>query len=236
MSVRQQSGCVVFRYNRNFEYQILLVKSSDGKDWVYPKGGVEKHLSSKASAAKEVYEEAGVAGQILSTLGAYTYTKQGKKQNVLMYAMHYSNDTPDWPEKELRKRKWFSLKDARKKVPKILKPFLDELGQTNLMALSSTSELQQVAQMLRDLPLITDHFGEVDLDDEDTVTVELKSGDDTLAMRIEDWAQHPQVRKLTIHYDYVHNGQDAGHFKHSSLSQVVGHVSRIIGRFLSGDL
>lgn len=236
MSVRQQSGCVVFRYNRNFEYEVLLVKSSDGKDWVYPKGGVEKHLSSKASAAKEVYEEAGVTGQILTMLGGYKYRKQGRDQNVVMYAMHYSQDTADWPEKGLRKRKWFSLKDARKKVPKILKPFLDELAQANMMALSSTSHLQQVAQMLRELPLITEHFGEVDLDDEDTVTVDMKSGDDTLAMRIEDWGQHPQIQKLTIHYDYVHNGQDAGHFKHSSLGQVVGHVSRIIGRFLSGDL
>lgn len=236
MSVRQQSGCVVFRYNRNFEYEILLVKSSDGKDWVYPKGGVEKNLSSRDSAAKEVYEEAGVAGQILSTLGSYTYTKQGKKQSVLMYGMLYKNDTPDWPEKGLRKRKWFSLKDARKKVPKMLKPFLDELVQSKMLAMSSTSALQQVAQMLRDLPLVTDHFGEVEVDDGDTVTLEMKSGDDTLAMRIEDWGQHPQARKLTIHYDYVHNGQEAGHFKHSSLGQVVGHTSRIIGRFLSGDL
>lgn len=236
MSVRQQSGCVVFRYNRNFEYEILLVKSSDGKDWVYPKGGVEKHLSSKASAAKEVYEEAGVAGQILSMLGSYTYTKQDRKQNVLMYAMHYSNDTPDWPEKALRKRKWFSLKDARKKVPKLLKPFLDELAQANMMALSSTTPLEQVAQMLREMPLITDHFGEVDAEDPDTVTVELNSGDDTLTMRIEDWGQHPQIHKLNIHYDYTRNGQEAAHFKISSLGSVVGHVSRIIGRFLSGDL
>lgn len=236
MSVRQQSGCVVFRYNRNFEYEILLVKSSDGKDWVYPKGGVEKHLSSKASAAKEVYEEAGVAGQILSMLGSYTYTKQDRKQNVLMYAMHYSNDTPDWPEKALRKRKWFSLKEARKKVPKLLKPFLDELAQANMMALSSTTPLEQVAQMLREMPLITDHFGEVDAEDPYTVTVELNSGDDTLTMRIEDWGQHPQIHKLNIHYDYTRNGQEAAHFKISSLGSVVGHVSRIIGRFLSGDL
>lgn len=236
MSVRQQSGCVVFRYNRNFEYEILLVKSSDGKDWVYPKGGVEKKLSSKDSAAKEVYEEAGVSGQILSTLGSYKYTKQGQKQNVVMYAMHYKQDTPDWPEKDLRKRKWFSLKDARKKVPKLLKPFLDELAQANMMALSSTSALQQVAQMLREMPLVEEHFGEVEVDDEDTVTLDMKSGDNTLAMRIEDWGQHPQIKKLTIHYDYVRDGQEAGHFRHSSMGQVVGHVSRIIGRFLSGDL
>jgi len=236
MSERKQSGCVVFRYNRNFEYEILLVKSSDGKDWVYPKGGVEKNLSSRESAAKEVYEEAGVAGQILSTLGTYKYRKQGRDQSVVMYGMLYKNDTPDWPEKGLRKRKWFPLKDARKKVPKILKPFLDELVQSKMLALSATSAMQQVAQMLRDTPLIAEHFGEVEVDDEDTVTLEMKKGDDTLAMRIEDWCQHPQIQKLTIHYDYVRGGQEAGHFRHSSLGQVVGHVSRIIGRFLSGDL
>lgn len=236
MSIRQQSGCVVFRYNRNFEYEILLVKSSDGKDWVYPKGGVEKKLTPRSSAEKEVYEEAGVSGNILSTLGTYKYSKQGQKQNVVMYGMLYRNDTPDWPEKGLRKRKWFPLKEARKKVPKILKPFLDELVQSKMLALSSSTALQQVAQMLRELPLVTDHFGEVEVDDEDTVTLDMKSGEDTLAMRIEDWGQHPQIQKLTIHYDYVRSGQEAGHFRHSSLGQVVGHVSRIIGRFLSGDL
>lgn len=236
MSTRQQSGCVVFRYNRNFEYEILLVKSSDGKEWVYPKGGVEKGMSSKDSAAKEVYEEAGVSGQILSTLGAYSYSKQGRKQNVLMYAMHYKQNTPDWPEEGLRKRKWFALKDARKKVPTLLKPFLDELAQANMLALSSTTPLQQVAQMLRDLPLVVDHFGEVEVDDEDTVTLDMKSGDDTLAMRIEDWGQAPNVQKLTVHYDYVRDGTEAAHSKRSNMGQVVGHVSRIIGRFLSGDL
>lgn len=236
MSVRQQSGCVVFRYDRNFRYEVLLVKSSDGKDWVFPKGGVEKHLSSRDSAAKEVYEEAGVAGSILNTLGSYKYRKQGRDQNVVMYAMHYSNDTADWPEKKLRKRKWFSLEDAKKKVPKILKPFLSELDATKMLSLSTGSHLQQAAQMLRELPVITDAFGEVEVDDEDTVTVVLKSGDDTMTMRIEDWGQHPQIDKLTIHYDYTRAGTEAAHFKHSSLGQIVGDVSRIIGRFLSGDL
>ncbi|MNQ41873.1 NUDIX domain protein [compost metagenome] len=236
MGVRQQSGCVVYRYNRNFDYDVLLVKSSDGKNWVYPKGGVEKHLSSRDSAAKEVYEEAGVAGTILSTLGTYRYRKQGKDQKVVMYAMHYTHDTEDWPEEHLRKRKWFSLRDALKKVPKMLRPFLEELTPSRLMALSSASHLQQVAQMLRDTPVIIDNAGEVEVDDEDTVTVELKSGNDTLVMRIEDWGQHPQIDKLTIHYEYVRDGTEAAHFKHSSLGQVVGHVSRIVGRFLSGDL
>jgi 8-oxo-dGTP pyrophosphatase MutT (NUDIX family) len=236
MSTRQQSGCVVFRYDRNFRYEVLLVKSSDGKDWVFPKGGVEKHLSSRDSAAKEVYEEAGVAGNILNVLGSYRYRKQGRDQNVVMYAMHYTNDTPDWPEKKLRKRKWFPLKDAKKKVPSTLKPLLSELSDAKMLALSANSHLQQAAQMLRELPVITDNFGEIEVGDEDTVTVVMKSGNDTMTMRIEDWGQHPQIDKLTIHYDYTRAGTEAAHFKHSNLGQIVGHVSRIIGRFLSGDL
>ncbi|AGS82152.1 nudix hydrolase [Pseudomonas phage PaBG] len=236
MAVRKQSGCVVFRYDRNFDYEILLVKSSDGKDWVFPKGGVEKHLTPKQSAAKEVYEEAGVAGRILSTLGKYEYQKQGKDQKVTMYAMMYERDTDDWPEKHLRKRKWFKIKDAKKKLPKLLKPFLDELKQANMLALSSSNVMDQVGQHLRELPVLVDHAGEVEVSPDESVQVVLANGEDRLTMRIEDWGQHPLSQKMTIHYDYEHEGREGKHFKHTSLQGVAGDVARIAGRFLSGHL
>lgn len=236
MSVRKQSGCVVFRYDRNFQYQILLVKSSDGKDWVFPKGGVEKNLTSRQSAAKEVWEEAGVEGNILSTLGTYKYRKQGRDQSVVMYGMQYTQDSATWPEEHLRKRKWFSFKDAQKKVPKILKPFLDLLASSKMLALSGTSVAAHLAAKLRELQVLIDNSAEVNDDDEDTVSITMKQGDATLVMRIEDWDQHPQIHKLTVHYDYVHNGHEVGRFKNTSLDAVVGVVSRIAGRFVSGDM
>lgn len=238
MGVRKQSGCVVFKYDMNFNYLVLLVKSSDGKDWVFPKGGVEKHLSSQDSALKETYEEAGVTGRILNTLGTYRYRKQGQDQKVVMYSCLYTKDTPDWPEKALRKRKWFTAREARSKLPKILKPFIDELMDTKpMLATAGAIQSSHLAELIRELPVVVDHGAEVEAPDDNTVTVVLSSSDDDrLTVRIEDWGQHPQSEKLTIHYDYEHNGNEAKHFKHTTLSSVVGDVGRVIGRFLSGAM
>ena len=236
MSVRKQSGCVVFKYDRNFNYQILLVKSSDGKDWVFPKGGVEKHLTSRESAAKEVWEEAGVDGNILSTLGIYKYRKQGRDQSVVMYGMQYTQDSATWPEAHLRKRKWFSIKEAETKVPKLLKPFLAELANSKMLALSATSVATQVADQLRELQVLIDSGAEIEADDDDTVNVTVKSGNDTLTLRVEDWGQHPQIHKLTVYYSYLHGEHEASHFKNTTLDAGVGVVRRIVGRFLAGDM
>ena len=236
MAVRKQSGCVVFRYDRNFNYEILLVKSSDGKDWVFPKGGVEKDLTAKQSAEKETYEEAGVAGRILATLGKYEYRKQGKDQKVTMFSMMYTHDTEDWPERHLRKRKWFKIKEAKKKVPKILRPFLDSLKDSRMLALSTANVMDQVAHHLRELPVVIDHAGEVEKTDDNEVSVRVAHGDHHLELRIEEWGQHPLSEKLVVHYDYGHDDGDGQHFKHTSLAGVAGVVSRLIGRFVTGTL
>jgi len=234
MKVRKQSGCVVFRYNRNFDYEILLVKSSDGKEWVFPKGGVESDLTAKESAAKEVYEEAGVAGNILQTLGKYEYKKKGRDQKVTMYSMLYTHDTPDWPEKGLRKRKWFSFKEAQKKLPKILRPFLKELKNGNALALSASNTLSHLADHFRELPVLSQHPSEVTVDDADNcvyISVSLPNGD--LRLQIEEWEQHPLSQALTVHYEFSGEDENHGHFKRSSLDRVVGHVARIVGKYVS---
>lgn len=233
MNVRKQSGCVVFRYTKKFDYEILLVKSSDGKDWVFPKGGVEPDLTAKESAIKEVYEEAGVTGRIMEGMGKYQYIKKGKLQKVTMFSMLYTHDTPDWPEEGLRERKWFKLDDAAKKVPKMLKPFVLALRGSKLLALSSTDVLSQLVEQLRSLPVLASVPNEVKLNEEDEcIEMKIEAPTGELAIRIEEWNQQPMSQKMTIHYDFVGNGDLHGHFKHTSSGNVVGHTARIIGRYV----
>ena len=124
MLTRKSSGCVVFRFNEKSELEILLVTSSNGKEWVFPKGGVEIDLSARTSAAKEVYEEAGVLGSVGMKLGSYRYVKNNQLQEVTMYAMAYTHDAADWPEAHKRERKWFKAKKAMNKVSETLAPFI----------------------------------------------------------------------------------------------------------------
>lgn len=115
MRTRKVSGCVVYRVVDG-ELQFLIVKSNSGKNWVFPKGGVEPDLTSRDSAAKEVYEEAGVSGDVGRKLGSYQFWKNDRVQDVTMYAMRYTQDTIDWPEAHLRKRRWVNLEKCLSKV------------------------------------------------------------------------------------------------------------------------
>lgn len=124
MRTRKSSGCVVFRITESNKIEILLVTSSNGKEWVFPKGGVEINLTERASAAKEVYEEAGVLGDVGQKLGSYRYVKNGQMQEVTMYAMQYSKDADTWPEANKRERKWFKAEKAMEKVDQYLAPYI----------------------------------------------------------------------------------------------------------------
>lgn len=123
MLTRKSSGCVVFNVHEG-KVEILLVSSSNGKEWVFPKGGVEMELTERASAAKEVYEEAGVLGDVGRKLGDYRYIKNNQIQDVTMFAMKYTGEADDWPEEHKRERRWFKPKKAMAKVDPYLAPFI----------------------------------------------------------------------------------------------------------------
>lgn len=130
---RKSSGCVVYRINEEkARMEILLVTSNSGKNWVFPKGGVEPDLSSRESAAKEVYEEAGVIGHVGQKLGKYRYIKNDQMQKVTMYAMRYEGEAKDWPEEHMRERRWFSVDKAIGKVSEFLAPFIRDVAKMKL--------------------------------------------------------------------------------------------------------
>ncbi len=108
MMTRKASGCIVFK-NEGAGLRILLVTSSDRRNWVIPKGGVELNLSSRESALKEVQEEAGVTGNVGVKLGEFAYLKNGMINEVQVYAMEYTGEVA---ESEDRETEWFSVEEA----------------------------------------------------------------------------------------------------------------------------
>ena len=74
-------------------------------------------MSPFQSAKKEAFEEAGVRGSDSTRiLGSYTVKKKGSELKTKIYSMRVTRVYKDYPEKNLRKRKWFSVNDATKKV------------------------------------------------------------------------------------------------------------------------
>ncbi len=106
------------------ELQILLITSIRKKKWIIPKGFIEFNLSAFESAKKEAFEEAGVIGTNETIeLGSFTITKYGGRTNIVVYSMEVEKYKDDYPEKNLRKRKWYTVEEAIEtiSIPEVLK-------------------------------------------------------------------------------------------------------------------
>ncbi len=111
-----QSGVIPYR-KKNGKTEVLLVTSIRRKKWIIPKGFIEYHMSPFQSAKKEAFEEAGVRGSnYTKILGSYTVRKNGSELLTKIYSMRVTRVFKDYPEKNLRKRKWLSIYEAAKKV------------------------------------------------------------------------------------------------------------------------
>lgn len=127
LKVRKQSGCIPYR-DKNGIRQVLLVKKlKKGAWWGFTKGGQEKHLDPRENAAKECWEEAGVSGTCTKKIGTFEYEKDDMRQVVTMYAMEFLTQFDSWQEKHMRKRKWFTLPEARDKLSREHHKLLDAI-------------------------------------------------------------------------------------------------------------
>ncbi|MCS7052571.1 MAG: NUDIX hydrolase [Ignavibacterium sp.] len=107
-----QSAVLPFRLNGN-DLEILLITSIKKKKWIIPKGYVEFGLTPFESAKKEAYEEAGVIGSNeTEEIGEFIAGKNDNSKIVKVFLMKVLNQMDDYPEKNLRKRKWFKIDDA----------------------------------------------------------------------------------------------------------------------------
>ena len=100
---------------------VLLITSRETKRWVIPKGWPMEGKNDCDAAATEAFEEAGVEGHVgQKSVGTYHYVKRKKSGNldceVTVYLLDVTHLTRAWPEKHERRRKWFSAKQATKRV------------------------------------------------------------------------------------------------------------------------
>jgi 8-oxo-dGTP pyrophosphatase MutT (NUDIX family) len=98
--------------------QVLLITSRDTRRWIIPKGWPMPGLSPEASAEQEAWEEAGVEGEISPLcLGRFGYQKQLSVKTsvpcaVVVYGLKVARLADSFPEKNERRRKWFSMPEA----------------------------------------------------------------------------------------------------------------------------
>lgn len=113
------AGSVVIRsVGGRLEY--LLVASSDGENWVLPKGHIEPGELPEETAVRELKEEAGVVGDILGRLAVQRFSKPEEEVTVQYFLVRghqkeepAENRTIRW-EGEERALELLTFEDARK--------------------------------------------------------------------------------------------------------------------------
>ena len=103
---------------RKRQVQVLLITSRDAGRWIIPKGWPIAGLTMAAAAAREAWEEAGVAGRVQETsLGAFGYDKLARMEvsvhcSVAVHALRVRSLKTQFPEAGQRRRVWFAAQAA----------------------------------------------------------------------------------------------------------------------------
>ncbi|MBV8067748.1 MAG: NUDIX domain-containing protein [Candidatus Eremiobacteraeota bacterium] len=104
---------------RGSSYDALLIgRGAPPRIWTLPKGHVEARESTEQAALREVHEETGCWGEIVSRLSEISYWfyvgKNKHKKSVTFFLMRYLSGDPAGHDHEVDDARWFDLVTARK--------------------------------------------------------------------------------------------------------------------------
>ncbi|PTW46161.1 NUDIX domain-containing protein [Rhodovulum kholense] len=120
--VGSQIAALPFRRDKNGRLSVLMVTSRGTGRWVMPKGWTMDGRKPWVAAEIEALEEAGAEGYVASqSIGTYDYDKRLDDGSVLrcrveVFPMIVTKLKRDWKERRERTRRWFSPKDAARRV------------------------------------------------------------------------------------------------------------------------
>jgi 8-oxo-dGTP pyrophosphatase MutT (NUDIX family) len=115
--LRRQYAALPYRLEGD-ETEVMLVTSRETHRWILPKGWPEKTLTGPQVAAKEAMEEAGHIGEPADRpVGSYMYHKRLNNGRdvpcgVDVFPLRVERLLDDWPERQQRERRWFTLPQA----------------------------------------------------------------------------------------------------------------------------
>ena len=102
------AGAVVFR-KQGPQVLYLVVSSSDGRNWVLPKGHIDPGETPDTTALRELQEEAGVLGEIVAPLSTHQFKKDNADARVQYFLVR---ETGSGEATEQRTLRWEDEKAA----------------------------------------------------------------------------------------------------------------------------
>jgi 8-oxo-dGTP pyrophosphatase MutT (NUDIX family) len=122
VETRVQYAALPYRRNGDARTEVMLVTSRETRRWIIPKGWPHKGRTPHRSAAREAYEEAGVAGRVCrDPVGSFSYEKRLPTGGTVVckvhvFALEVRRQSREWPEKSEREVRWLSPGQAAKAV------------------------------------------------------------------------------------------------------------------------
>ncbi|KAL1536804.1 Nudix hydrolase 21, chloroplastic [Salvia divinorum] len=121
---RQVVGCIPYRYRSprgastvvEEDIEVLVITAQrKGKGVLFPKGGWEIDESIEEAALRETVEEAGVVGDVQHKLGKWSFNSKNRETlyEGHMFPLLVKEQLEIWPERDIRQRKWISVREAR---------------------------------------------------------------------------------------------------------------------------
>ncbi len=80
----------------------VVLRFTDGQNWIFPKGKLKKHERPEDAAIREAIEETGLKVEIVGEAGECIMKADGKKRRFVFYLMRAVGTTWDWPHHEGR--------------------------------------------------------------------------------------------------------------------------------------
>ena len=110
MNVIRQSGAIVVRLDAKEPRVLLVTAKRNPRNWIFPKGHIEKGETAEAAALREAKEEAGVVGTLIGPAGVLEYGFLGFKARVEYFLAVLTRETG--PPEDGRDRAWCRLEEA----------------------------------------------------------------------------------------------------------------------------
>lgn len=111
------AGGVVWRKSGPGAVEVLLVHRPGYDDWTFPKGKADPGEPAPVTAVREIHEETGYRVRLGHPLPQVVYRVRGGLKEVSYWSCRLVEDETDFrPNREVDKIRWFSPRDARKKL------------------------------------------------------------------------------------------------------------------------
>jgi 8-oxo-dGTP pyrophosphatase MutT (NUDIX family) len=114
MPIIQQAGSIVVRLDGKEPRVLLVTAKRNPRNWIFPKGHVEKGETPEAAALRETREEAGVSGKLIAPAGILEYGFLGVKARVEYFLVEFRREAG--PPEDGRQRIWCRLEDALERL------------------------------------------------------------------------------------------------------------------------